>query len=113
MAFATGCWVALAIPWFYLEQSRPGQTVPPGMNIISVGLKQLVYAIREIFELRQTLIYLVGYFLLGDSLNTMVTVVATLQNGIVSYDTLTLLYLLIVGIGAQAAGIGIIFPDFG
>ena len=117
VAFATACWVILAIPWFYLEQPRPGQNVPPGMNIISVGLRQLVYAMRELFELRQTFIYLIGYFLLGDSLNTMVylvitgllqvTVFATLQNEIVSYDTLTLLYLLIVGIAAQAAGIGL------
>lgn len=46
-----------------------------------------------------------GYFLLGDSLNTTVTVIATLQNTIVEYDTLTLTYLLLVGIGAQAVGI--------
>ena len=46
-----------------------------------------------------------GYFLLGDSLNTTVTVVATLQNTVVSYDTLTLTYLLLLGIGAQAIGI--------
>ena len=42
---------------------------------------------------------------MGDSLNTTVTVVATLQNEIVEYDTLTLCYLLLVGIGAQAIGI--------
>lgn len=47
----------------------------------------------------------VGYFLLGESLNTTVTVVATLQNTVVQYDTLTLTYLLLVGIGAQAVGI--------
>ena len=46
-----------------------------------------------------------GYFLLGDSLNTTVTVIATLQNTIVEYDTLTLTYLLLVGIAAQAVGI--------
>jgi MFS-type transporter involved in bile tolerance (Atg22 family) len=51
------------------------------------------------------LIYLVGYFLLGDSLNTTVTVIATLQNSIVAYNTLELTYLLIVGIAAQAIGI--------
>src|SRR5205814_223712 len=72
VAFATACWVILAIPWFYLEQHRPGQNVPPGMNIISVGIRQIVYAIRQILQLRQALIYLVGYFFLGDSLNTMV-----------------------------------------
>ena len=46
-----------------------------------------------------------GYFLLGDSLNTTVTVIATLQNSVVAYDTLTLTYILIVGIAAQAVGI--------
>ena len=46
-----------------------------------------------------------GYFLLGDSLNTTVTVIGTLQNSIVAYNTLDLTYLLIVGIGAQAVGI--------
>lgn len=47
----------------------------------------------------------IGYFLLGDSLNTTVTVVGTLQSEIVSYNTLQLTYLLLVGIAAQAAGI--------
>ncbi|KAL8934899.1 MAG: hypothetical protein Q9211_004994, partial [Gyalolechia sp. 1 TL-2023] len=69
IAFATGVWLLLAIPWFLLEKRRP------------------------------------GYFLLGDSLNTTVTVIATLQNTIVEYDTLTLTYLLLVGIAAQAVGI--------
>lgn len=44
---------------------------------------------------------MVGYFLLGDSLNTTVTVIGTLQNSIVAYNTLQLTYLLIVGIAAQ------------
>lgn len=43
--------------------------------------------------------------MLGDSLNTSVTVIATLQNSVVSYNTLTLTYLLIVGIAAQGVGI--------
>lgn len=46
-----------------------------------------------------------GFFVLSDSLNTTVTVVATLQNSVVSYDVLTLNYLFIVGIAAQLAGI--------
>jgi len=50
-------------------------------------------------------VYLIGYFCLGDSLNTTATVIATLQNSIVSYNTLELTYLLIVGIAAQAIGI--------
>ena len=46
-----------------------------------------------------------GYFLLGDSLNTTVTVIYTLQNSAVSYNTLTLTYQYIVGIAAQLIGI--------
>ncbi|KAE8444004.1 hypothetical protein EG329_001133 [Mollisiaceae sp. DMI_Dod_QoI] len=79
--------------------------VPPGMNIISVGFWQLYRALRQIWHLKQSLIYLIGYFLLGDSLNTTVTVIATLQNSIVSYNSLESTYLLIVGIAAQAVGI--------
>ncbi|KAI9691263.1 MAG: hypothetical protein M1820_009821 [Bogoriella megaspora] len=103
IAYASGIWILLAIPWFIIEKRRPGQD--PGMNIIIAGFWQLYRAIREIWQLKQSLCYLIGYFLLGDSLNTSVTVIATLQNEIVSYDTLELTYLLIVGIAAQAVGI--------
>jgi MFS-type transporter involved in bile tolerance (Atg22 family) len=107
IAFATACWVALSLPWFALEKTRPGLKVPVGMNLVSVGFWQLYEAMTKIWHLKQSLIYLIGYFLLGDSLNTTVTVIGTLQNQVVSYDTLTLTYLLIVGIVAQAAGIGL------
>ena len=33
IAFATGVWVLLAIPWFLIEKRRPGQAVPPNMNM--------------------------------------------------------------------------------
>ncbi|KAH0845778.1 putative autophagy protein (Atg22) [Fonsecaea pedrosoi] len=105
IAYATGVWIVLAVPWFILEKRRPGQKLPPGMNIISVGFWNIWRALVQIWELKQSLLYLVGYFLLGDSLNTTVTVIATLQNSVVSYNTLTLTYLLIVGIAAQGAGI--------
>lgn len=107
IAFATACWVALSVPWFVLEKTRPGLEVPVGMNLVSVGFWQLYEAATKIWHLRQSLIFLIGYFLLGDSLNTTVTVIGTLQNQVVSYDTLTLTYLLIVGIVAQAVGIGL------
>lgn len=107
VAFATACWVALSLPWFVLEKTRPGLKVPVGMNLVSVGFWQLYEAMTKIWHLKQSLIYLIGYFLLGDSLNTTVTVIGTLQNQVVSYDTLTLTYLLIVGIVAQAVGIGL------
>ncbi|KAL8628548.1 hypothetical protein Q9189_005733 [Teloschistes chrysophthalmus] len=105
IAFATGVWLLLALPWFVLEKRRPGQPIPPNMNIVTAGFWQLYRAITQIWRLKQSLLYLIGYFLLGDSLNTTVTVIATLQNEIVAYDTLELTYLLLVGIAAQAVGI--------
>ncbi|KAL9099007.1 MAG: hypothetical protein Q9163_005427 [Psora crenata] len=105
IAFATGVWLLLALPWFILEKRRPGQPLPPNMNIVMVGYWQLYRAMTQMWRLKQSLIYLIGYFLLGDSLNTTVTVIATLQNEIVEYDTLKLTYLLLVGIAAQAVGI--------
>ncbi|KAG9186774.1 hypothetical protein G6011_09882 [Alternaria panax] len=104
IAFATGVWVLCSIPWFVLEKRRPGQN--PGTNIVLAGIRQLGFAVTQIWQLRQSLAYLIGYFLLGDSLNTTVTVIGTLQNEIVAFNSLQLTYLLIVGIVAQAIGIG-------
>ncbi|KAI8675818.1 Autophagy-related protein [Fusarium keratoplasticum] len=104
IAFASGVWLLVSLPWFFLEKRRPGQD-PGDRNIVLAGLSQLFYAMRQIWRLKQSLLYLVGYFLLGDSLNTTVTVISTLQNSIVAYNTLQLTYLLIVGIAAQAVGI--------
>ncbi|KAH6644659.1 autophagy-related protein 22-like protein [Boeremia exigua] len=104
IAFATGVWVLCAIPWFAFEKRRPGQI--PQTNVVLAGIKQLNYALAQIWQLRQSLAYLIGYFLLGDSLNTTVTVIGTLQNEIVAFNSLQLTYLLIVGIAAQAIGIG-------
>ena len=105
IAYTTSIWVVVAIPWFILEKRRPGQVIPAGLNIITVLPWTLWRAVKQIWELKQTLLYLVGYFLLGDSLNTTVTVVGTLQNTVVQYNTLTLAYLYIVGIFAQLLGI--------
>ncbi|GKZ24513.1 hypothetical protein AbraIFM66951_006091 [Aspergillus brasiliensis] len=104
IAFASGVWLLVSLPWFVLEKRRPGQD-PQGSNIVVAGLKQLIHAARQVWKLKQSVIYLIGYFLLGDSLNTTVTVISTLQNSIVSYNTLQLTYLLLVGIAAQAIGI--------
>lgn len=105
IAYCNSWWILLAIPWFLWEKRRPGQPLPEGLNYLTVLPWTLWRAIVQIWELKQTLLYLIGYFLLGDSLNTTVTVIATLQNSVVAYNTLTLTYLYIVGIAAQLAGI--------
>lgn len=68
-------------------------------------LDRWVFSSRSIIESHTLTDLRAGYFLLGDSLNTTVTVIATLQNEIVEYDVLTLTYVLLVGIAAQAIGI--------
>ncbi|SJL19042.1 related to autophagy protein (Atg22) [Armillaria ostoyae] len=77
---------------------------------------------RECLRLKQTFLYLIFYFLMGDVLNTTVTVIGTLQNrfvqspsdadlltprasSVVAYSTLQLTLLLIVGIVTQGMGI--------
>jgi MFS-type transporter involved in bile tolerance (Atg22 family) len=60
IAFATGIWLLLAIPWFLKEKRRAGQEVPRNMNIITVGFWQLYRAIRQIWHLKQSLVYLIG-----------------------------------------------------
>jgi MFS-type transporter involved in bile tolerance (Atg22 family) len=60
IAFATGVWLLLAIPWFALEKRRPGQD--PGMNIVVAGFWQLYRAVTQIWQLKQSFFYLIGEF---------------------------------------------------
>lgn len=60
IAFATGIWILAAIPWFALEKRRPGQELPPGMNIVTVGFWNLYRAFTQIWRLKQSLLYLIG-----------------------------------------------------
>ncbi|KAF9562005.1 MFS general substrate transporter [Agrocybe pediades] len=105
IAFSGAVWLLCALPWFFFEKRRPGLELPPGISLLTIGFRQIVVAFRECLRLKQTFLYLIFYFLMGDVLNTAVTVIATLQNSVVSYSTLDLTLLLIVGIVAQGLGI--------
>ncbi|KAM5537217.1 hypothetical protein V8D89_009150 [Ganoderma adspersum] len=123
IAFSGGVWLLLALPWFFLEKRRPGLALLPGASMLTIGFKQTYIAFRECMRLKQTFLYLIFYFLMyvafyspcvraerygvsrGDVLNTTVTVIGTLQNSVVSYSTLQLTLLLIVGIVTQGLGI--------
>jgi MFS-type transporter involved in bile tolerance (Atg22 family) len=63
IAFATGVWLLLALPWFALEKKRPGQD--PGMNIVIAGFWQLYRAITQIWQLKQSFFYLIGKFIVA------------------------------------------------
>lgn len=58
IAFATGVWLLLSLPWFWLEKRRPG--IDPGMNIVIAGFWQLIRAGSQIWRLKQSLFYLIG-----------------------------------------------------
>ncbi|KAG6824155.1 hypothetical protein H0H92_007831, partial [Tricholoma furcatifolium] len=105
IAFSGAVWLLCAIPWFLFERRRPGLSLPPGTNYVTVGFMQAYVAFRECMRLKQTFLYLIFYFLMGDVLNTTVTVIGTLQNSVVAYSTLQLTLLLIVGLVAQGLGI--------
>lgn len=105
IAFSGGVWFICAIPWFIFEKRRPGLALPPGTSFVTIGFKQAYVALRECLRLKQTFLYLIFYFLMGDVLNTTVTVIGTLQNSVVSYSTLQLTLLLLVGLVTQGLGI--------
>lgn len=104
-AYSGGWWLVCAIPWFLIEKKRVGLSLPPGQTYFTIGYYTLWQAFKEARKLKDTMIYLVFYFLMSDVLNTAVTVISILQYNIVSYNTLTLNYLLMVGIATQGAGI--------
>lgn len=58
IAFASGVWLLLSLPWFFLEKRRPG--IDPQTNIILAGFKQLWRAMTKIWKLKQSLFYLIG-----------------------------------------------------
>lgn len=58
IAFASGVWLLVSLPWFVLEKRRPGQD--PGRNIIVAGFMQLYHTGREVWKLKQSLLYLIG-----------------------------------------------------
>ena len=60
VAFASGVWLLLAMPWFVVEKRRPGQKVPPGKNIITAGFWQLSRAWIYVWKLRQSFYFLIG-----------------------------------------------------
>ena len=59
-AFGAAAELALALPWFILEKRRPGLPCPGNMNIIQAGIWQLYRAGKDIWKLKQSLIYLIG-----------------------------------------------------
>ena len=124
VAFGSAAWLMVALPWFFLEKRRPSQPIPPGKNVLTAGLWQMRRGATQIWKLKTSLAYLIGktplssrrgwnsqtnniqgYFFLGDSLNTTVTLVQTLQNTVQQYNIIQLALLLMTGLAAQTCGV--------
>lgn len=93
-------WVISSIPWFVAEQHRPGQQLPDNTSWLTVGPKQVWEAAKNLSQLKQTFLYLAGYFLIADVYNTSGTIVNILQNEAISFDSITFcgLFALVYGL---------------
>jgi len=89
-----------SIPWFVIEQHRPGQQLPDNTSWLTVGPKQVWEAARNLPQLKQTFLWLAGYFLIADVYNTSGTIVNILQNEAISFDSITFcgLFALVYGL---------------
>lgn len=64
---ATAVWVLCAAPWFFLEQPRSQRPLPTGQTYLSVGIRTYWVILKvSVGPLRQTWLYLLGYFLVSD-----------------------------------------------
>lgn len=104
IAYTTGLWIVFAMPWFIFEKRRPGQKLPPGATYLTIGVKNIWLAVKEMRKLKQVLLYLVAFFILSDAENTAITVIGTLQYSVIQYDIITLNYLTILAFGTQGTG---------
>lgn len=86
-------WVVLGIWWFIFQQPRPGPALPKGENYLTVGWKQIWLAVKQYKHLPYTFVYLFGFFLLSDTVNTNVALVSICQNDKFSFSFLQNTYL--------------------
>lgn len=93
IAFFGGIWLLTALPWFFVEQHRPGQQLPDNTSWWTVGAKQVWEAARNVTKLKQTFLYLIAYFLIIDAYNTSGTIVNILQNEAIDFDSVTFCWL--------------------
>lgn len=105
---ATGFWIVFASPWFFLEKPR-SLPLPAGETYFSVGFKSYWGLLKQIGSLRETWIYLLGYFLASDGWATSTQLFGLCQYSIVSYSTTISTQLYITQGIANAVGIAIIW----
>jgi MFS-type transporter involved in bile tolerance (Atg22 family) len=86
-------WILVGVWWFIFQQPRPGPPVPKGEHYLTIGWKQIWYALKQYKKLPYTFMYLFAFFLLADGLNTTGTLVSICQNDKFSFSFLQNTYL--------------------
>jgi len=105
VAVCTGFWIVLAIPWFLWEKRRPGPTLPAGDNYLTFGFRHTWWTMKKAWTLKQTLFYLVAFFLLADGIGTTITLVAISQTQVVQFSATENTYFIMVQGASAAVGV--------
>jgi MFS-type transporter involved in bile tolerance (Atg22 family) len=105
VAVCTGFWVILAMPWFLWEKKRPGPKLPPGDNYLTFGFRHTWWTAKQAWTLKQTLFYLIAFFMLADGINTTITLIAISQTQVVAFSATQNTYLIMVQGGSAAVGV--------
>ena len=102
---ATVWWIVFGTPWFFAEKKRVNEKLPEGVSYLTLPFRQLAYAFKSFWKLRQTALYLFSYWLLGDGLNTSIRLQGTIQNEVISYDMVTSMYMNLLNGGTSVIGV--------
>ncbi|KAG6004557.1 hypothetical protein E4U21_000941 [Claviceps maximensis] len=106
ITLATGFRLIFYIPWCVLEKNRPGLRLPRrAKKRFTAGFSRLFITATQIWTLKQSLVFLLGYFFLAYSLDTTVRAITRLYNQIMEYDGLMLTRILLTNMAVQSAGI--------
>lgn len=72
MLTASLWWGVFAAVTFYLVRSRPAEQDAKGRSLVKVGFIELWRTLRELFGLKYTLLFLAGYLLYNDGIQTVI-----------------------------------------
>ncbi|KAI8607612.1 autophagy-related protein 22-like protein [Chytriomyces sp. MP71] len=82
-------WLISALPYFFLDKKRPGPDIPIGANVYMEGLVQAKEALQLAKKLPQAWLYIIGFFLYCDGINSCGTLIGNLQAQYLSYNVLS------------------------
>ncbi|HRI03148.1 MAG TPA: MFS transporter [Pyrinomonadaceae bacterium] len=72
---ASGLWWGgfAIITFLLLKRRQPAREAPAGKNMVIAGFGELRATLKELFKLKQTLLFLIAYLLYNDGIQTVIT----------------------------------------